>query len=74
MHRNYNSLLKSTPCSAAASEEIEKNKYKGEYFVPYCQKAEPNMNAKNPELIEKTWVWTREVLRKHFDPDWDYSI
>ncbi|KAJ3149139.1 hypothetical protein HK101_002094 [Irineochytrium annulatum] len=58
-----------TQLYAAASPDIVEKGYKGRYFVPQAQLAEPNAAGKDAEAARKLWDFTAELVKeKGFGP------
>ncbi|KAI8612506.1 hypothetical protein BC830DRAFT_1083328 [Chytriomyces sp. MP71] len=63
-----------TQIYVAGARDVEEKGWKGKYFVPYCELADPSAIATNQDQAERTWDWTAYMLREHFDPDFDYCV
>ncbi|KAI9351461.1 hypothetical protein BDR26DRAFT_851100 [Obelidium mucronatum] len=63
-----------TQIFVAGAKEIESNNLKGQYFVPYCQVAEPSADAADKSQAIKTWIWTEKVMKEHFREDWTFGV
>jgi len=53
-----------TQLYVATSPEIEQKNYRGEYFVPFAKLATPSSFASNPELAQKLWDFTQQILKE----------
>jgi len=51
-----------TTLYVATSEDIEKEKITGEYFVPYGKKDPGSTFARDDDLRKKLWVWTEKTI------------
>lgn len=45
----------------AAAEQVEKGKYRGEYWVPVANIEASSKVAMDDELAERLWVWSEEM-------------
>ena len=62
-----------TQIYVAAASQIEKDKIKGKYFVPYCALASPNKNGCDITKAKKMWDWTETILKEKFRSDWSFK-
>ncbi|CAG8536264.1 6241_t:CDS:2 [Ambispora gerdemannii] len=53
-----------TQLYAATSPEIEKENYRGKYFVPIAKLETPRPFATNQETVSRLWKWTEELLNE----------
>eukprot|EP00842_Homolaphlyctis_polyrhiza_P005912 jgi/Hompol1/6321/HPOL_001080-RA len=62
-----------TQIYVAADPDIERLRYRGQYFVPYAALADPAATATDPILTFKTFDWTEKVLQSHFRKSWAWD-
>ncbi|CAG8523762.1 10976_t:CDS:2, partial [Ambispora leptoticha] len=53
-----------TSLYAATSPEIEKENYRGKYFVPIAELGTPEPFATNQETASRLWKWTKDLLNE----------
>jgi len=51
-----------TPLYAATCEDIEKNNWRGEWFVPLAKHAEPSKLAQNAQLAKDLWALSEKIV------------
>ncbi|KAI8803534.1 hypothetical protein BJ742DRAFT_496882 [Cladochytrium replicatum] len=53
-----------TQVYAATSPEIEKNDYRGQYFVPFGKLAKPSQLAEDKELRDRLWEFSEKLTKE----------
>ncbi|THG97704.1 hypothetical protein EW145_g7563 [Phellinidium pouzarii] len=53
-----------TQLYAATAPEIEKNGWRGEYFVPYAKRTQPSKLAMDEKLAEELWTFSENMVRE----------
>ncbi|KAJ3089975.1 hypothetical protein HK102_005019 [Quaeritorhiza haematococci] len=63
-----------TQIYVATHEEIEKKKYKGQYFEPIARLSKPGNFALDDDATRKCWEWTEKVLKeKGVEGEWEWA-
>ncbi|CAG8650087.1 2404_t:CDS:2, partial [Scutellospora calospora] len=58
-----------TQLYCATSPEIEEKNYRGKYFIPFGELAEPSIQGKDKELVKKLWNFSEQLVKEKLGDD-----